>query len=76
MTKKPIADIFKKAPPVLESKADATTRVAQEILKQEATAADAKLERLRAARIAQEADARAAAASEVAPVRAKRTKKA
>jgi len=75
MVKKPMSDIFKKAPPAFESKGDATTRVAQEILKQEAIAAASKLERLRAARVAQEADARAAAATAVAPVRAKRTKK-
>lgn len=76
MVKKPIADIFRKAPPAFESKGDATTRVAQEILKQEATAAASKLERLRAARIAQEDDARAAAEAAPAPARAKRTKKA
>ncbi len=75
MVKKLTADIFRKPPPAFESKGDATTRAAQEILKQEATAAATKLERLRAARIAQEDDARAAAAATAPVTRAKRTKK-
>lgn len=72
MVTKPIADVFKKKPPAMESKGDTTTRVAQEIIKQDAAAAAAKLDRLRAARLAQEAEARAAAAQE--PVRKKRSK--
>ncbi len=72
MAPKPIADIFKKKPPALESKSDATTRIAQEIIKQDAVAANAKLERLRAARIAQEAQTRASIVQEPAPK--KRTK--
>lgn len=61
MAMKPIPDIFKKKPPAMESKGDTTTRIAQEIIKQDAVAAAAKLERLRAARLAQETEARAAA---------------
>ena len=45
MATKPIADIFKKKPPALESKGDATTRIAQDIIKQDAAAAAAKLAR-------------------------------
>lgn len=72
MVTKPIADVFKKKPPALESKNDATSRIAKDIINQDAIAAAAKLERLRAARLAQEADARAAAP--ITPVRAKRSK--
>jgi hypothetical protein len=73
MVKKPIFDVFRKPPPAFETKGDTTTRVAQEIIKQEATDAAAKLERLRAARVAQEADARAAVKAAPAP-RPKRSK--
>lgn len=44
-----------------EAKADATTRVAREIIDGEVTAREAKTERLRAARLAQEAAAKPAA---------------
>lgn len=40
-----------------EAKADATTRVAREIIDREVTAREAKTERLRAARLAREAAA-------------------
>lgn len=72
MAMKPIADIFKKKPPAMESKGDTTTRIAQEIIKQDAVAAAAKLERLRAARLAQEAETQAATVLE--PARKKRSK--
>ena len=61
---KPMPDtgLFKPAPSRTEIKGDATTRVARQIIDLEAAARIAKTERLRAARLAQEAEALAPAA--------------
>ena len=60
---KPMPDtgLFKPAPSRTEVKGDATTRVARQIIDLEAAARIAKTERLRAARLAQEAEAPVAA---------------
>ena len=65
--------LFKPVPSRTEAKTDMTSRVARQILDLEATAREAKTKRLRAARLAQEADAPA-----VPPKKAvsKRNKKA
>lgn len=57
MVTQPKTDIFKPTPSKLESRADAATRAAREIADHEAKARTAKMERLRAARLAQEAAA-------------------
>jgi hypothetical protein len=48
----PDPGIFKPTPSRMETKSDATTRVAREIIDREAAARSAKTERLRAARLA------------------------
>ncbi|MGN6772845.1 MAG: hypothetical protein ACTHJQ_23805 [Rhizobiaceae bacterium] len=48
-------DVFKPKPTASEKKGDVTTRAAQAIMHEEASARDAKTERLRAARLAREA---------------------
>ena len=55
--------IFKPTPSRNEAKNDMTTRVAREIIESEAAARTAKTERLRAARMAQEAVADVATVS-------------
>jgi hypothetical protein len=52
--------VFQLKPSRQETKADATTRAAREIIDSEAIAREAKTERLRAARLAQETTARPA----------------
>jgi hypothetical protein len=58
-------DVFKPNLSRQETKSDMTTKVAQQIIDSEATARAAKTERLRAARLARDADA------EPQPVKAK-----
>lgn len=60
MNKAIIDTVFPPKPPRNEAKADATTRIAREIIDSEATAREAKTQRLRAARLAQEAAAKPA----------------
>lgn len=52
--------VFQPKPSKQETKADTTTRAAREILDNEASAREAKTERLRAARLAHEATAKPA----------------
>ncbi|MBW8908991.1 hypothetical protein AB6802_09310 [Mesorhizobium sp. RCC_202] len=68
----PDTGLFKPVPSRTEAKTDATTRVARQIVDLEANARIAKTERLRAARLAQEADAPVVAPKKPA---AKRSKK-
>ncbi|RTM05185.1 MAG: hypothetical protein EKK31_15990 [Hyphomicrobiales bacterium] len=57
----PDTGLFKPVPSRTEAKTDTTSRVARQILDLEAKTRTAKTERLRAARLAQEADAPPAA---------------
>ena len=50
-----ISAVFQAKPSRQEAKADVTSRIAREIIDSEATARESKTERLRAARLAQEA---------------------
>ena len=54
-------EVFKAPKSKLEAKADATTRAVREIIAKETAATEAKTKRLREARLAREADERAAA---------------
>jgi hypothetical protein len=69
MSPKNYAHIFKSAPARAVSKSDATDRAAREIIDRDATAADAKTDRLRAARLAREAEQAELAAQQPAPVK-------
>lgn len=71
MASKPNLDVFKRPTASWESKHEATSRAANEIMKTEANAATAKLDRLRAARLAQEAAAPAAPVVKAKRARAK-----
>lgn len=53
-TANPADRVFKPKPSQAELRVDATTKAARAIIREEATARDAKTERLRAARLAQE----------------------
>jgi len=53
--------VFQPKPSKLEAKADATTRLVRSIIDGEVSARETKTERLRAARLAQEATAKPAA---------------
>jgi len=61
MKRKMENSVFKPTPSRFESKGDATTKAAREMLDKETLARDAKIARLKAARLAQEAEAAAAA---------------
>lgn len=65
----PEPGLFKPNPSRTEAKGDATSRVARQIVDLEAAARIAKTERLRAARLAQETEASAAAPKKSAPKR-------
>jgi hypothetical protein len=65
----PDTGLFKPAPSRTEAKTDMTTRVARQILDLEVSARAAKTERLRAARLAQEAAAPVVAPKKAAPKR-------
>lgn len=54
-----ISAVFQARPSKQEAKADVTSRIAREIIDNEATARESKTERLRAARLAMEAEAAA-----------------
>ncbi|BCM18908.1 hypothetical protein [Mesorhizobium sp. J8] len=64
--------LFKPVPSRTEAKTDMTSRVARQIMDLEATAREAKTKRLRAARLAQEADAPKPAPKKPAPKRSKK----
>ncbi len=72
---KPLSDssLFKPAPSRTEAKTDTTSRVARQILDLEASTRDAKTKRLRAARLAQEAEAPAVPQKKAIQKRQKRT---
>lgn len=67
-----INTVFQPKPSKQETKADATTRAAREILDSEASARESKTERLRQARLTEEAKAKPVEA----PVKKKRRPKA
>ncbi|RWB77132.1 MAG: hypothetical protein EOQ50_09455 [Mesorhizobium sp.] len=74
MTMKSLPDtgLFKPVPSRTEAKTDTTSRVARQIQDLEAKARAAKTERLRAARLAQEAEAPVALPRKAAPKLAKK----
>ncbi|RWD60503.1 MAG: hypothetical protein EOS42_18595 [Mesorhizobium sp.] len=74
MTMKSLPDtgLFKPVPSRTEAKTDTTSRVARQIQDLEAKERAAKTERLRAARLAQEAEAPAVLPRKAAPKRAKK----
>jgi hypothetical protein len=65
----PTDNVFKPRPSQAELRVDATTRAAQAIIGEEASAREAKTERLRAARLAQEAAAAPTPPKKAAPKR-------
>ena len=72
MSSKSYANIFKSAPERAVSKSDATDRAAREIIDRDATAAAAKVDRLRAARLAREAEMADQAAKQPASAKKRR----
>ncbi|CDX31791.1 conserved hypothetical protein [Mesorhizobium sp. ORS 3359] len=68
----PDTGLFKPAPSRTEAKTDTTSRVARQIQDLEAKERSAKTERLRAARLAQEAEAPVVLPRKTAPKRAKK----
>ena len=72
MKPQPDTSLFKPVPSRTEAKTDTTSRVARQIQDLEAKERAAKTERLRAARLAQEADAPAAPSRKVIQRRRKK----
>lgn len=56
MSRKSAAELLKSPMSRMEAKQDATNRIARETIAQDAKAASAKIDRLKAARLAREAD--------------------